>query len=361
MSTALSDDTEQRLSHLAHISQVLKRPICLTSEDALHEFAGQSSLTPVTIEDLIKSLDNEDRNMTFNPALSSQNPALLLLTSGSTRKAKAVYLSHKQILAAIHGKSAIVELPEGTAFLNWIAMDRAASLIEIHLQALYLDMDQLHVPSSDICIDPAYFIHLISRHRVSWTFAPSFFLAKLKTTLESLPARRNWDLSYLRFVVSGGESNATDVCVAVAGSLQAYGAPPNSIVPAFGMAETCAGSIFNSNSPMYDVENKLECPSVGRCMPGLEMRITERSRLVPAGIVGDLEVRGPAVFTKYFNDDEATRAAFTDDTWFKTGDRGLIDTFGYLRLTGRAKDTMIVNGMKYGSQKAKAAMEEAAI
>jgi long-chain acyl-CoA synthetase len=69
--------------------------------------------------------------------------------------------------------------------------------------------------------------------------------------------------------------------------------------------------------------------TVGRALPGTEVRIGER---------GEVLVRGPGVFKGYFKQDDATSGAFTSDGWLKTGDAGLIDPRGHLAIIDRAKD-----------------------
>lgn len=71
-----------------------------------------------------------------------------------------------------------------------------------------------------------------------------------------------------------------------------------------------------------------------------------QNETVPAGVVGNLEISGPVVFKSYFNNPTATEESFSSDGWFKTGDKGSIDETGYLTLQGRAKEAMIINGVK---------------
>jgi len=107
-------------------------------------------------------------------------------------------------------------------------------LVEIHLQALWLGVDQVHVPAADIVTSPHSFVELLSRHRVSRTFAPNFFLAKLATVLGTEDGNDDagWDLSSLKFLGSGGEANDVDTCVALSALLSQYGAPCNIITQA---------------------------------------------------------------------------------------------------------------------------------
>ena len=359
MSTPFSNNPEHRVLHIKHLSKMLKDPLCLTNMKAIDQFSGQYSLQPVAIESLgAPPAVARDRHRKIP---SSNDNALLMLTSGSTGDAKAVCLSHGQVLSAITGKSSIIRLPEDGSFLNWIGMDHVASMVEIHLQALLVGVSQVHVHATDILIDPIEFIRLIDEHRVSRTFAPNFFLARLRTALEVTGVAYGWDLSCIRYIASGGEANVTETCAAVTSHLSKYRAPERTIIPGFGMTETCAGSIFNTDCPTYDIQNHLEFASVGGCMPGIAMRITDGPKILAAGETGELEVKGAAVFKEYFNNERATVEAFTADGWFKTGDRGLIDASGCLSLAGRAKDTVIVNGVKYNPIDIELALEEAKI
>lgn len=99
----------------------------------------------------------------------------------------------------------------------------------------------------------------------------------------------------------------------------------------YGMTE-CAPII--SYAPWN--ENKLY--SCGRTAPNMEIRIDSPS---PSTIAGEVQVRGKNVFLGYYKNEEATKAAFTDDGWFKTGDMGVMDSDGFLFLRGRSKSMIL--------------------
>ncbi|PYH88927.1 acetyl-CoA synthetase-like protein [Aspergillus ellipticus CBS 707.79] len=362
ISTALSNNDSLRTAHLAHLARTLHDPLCLTRTRLAPEFSRQDAIRPLAVEalDVAKAVPLD--RIEANSGLS--DTALILLTSGSTGHAKAVCLSHGQILAAITGKMTVAPLP-GKCFMNWISLDHVAGIIEIHLLAMLARGDQVHAPGSDILTTPTRFLDLIHTHRVARTFAPNFFLGKIRATLQEMSnGSAPWDLSCLYCINSGGEANVTRTCEEVAAQLVRYGAPQNVIAPGFGMTETCAGAIFNTTFPEYDREQQLELASLGVCMPGIQMRITDGSPenvCVATGETGNLEVTGPAVFRGYFNNPTVTAECFTTDGWFKTGDRGFVDRKGYLNLMGRAKDTLIVNGVKYDPHSIELALDEARI
>ncbi|MGM3262779.1 long-chain fatty acid--CoA ligase, partial [Klebsiella pneumoniae] len=77
---------------------------------------------------------------------------------------------------------------------------------------------------------------------------------------------------------------------------------------------------------------------VGPAIPGAEVRIGEGD---------EVQLRGPHIMEGYHNLPEATSAAFTDDGWLRTGDKGSLDADGFLTITGRIKDLFKTSGGKY--------------
>ncbi|TLS25041.1 hypothetical protein PpBr36_07293 [Pyricularia pennisetigena] len=175
---------------------------------------------------------------------------------------------------------------------------------------------------------------------------------------------------------TGGEANVIEVCVAVQKMLSRYGAPENVINPSFGTTETCAGCIFNSSCPTYDVGQGLEFASLRRPMPGLSARVTAidtdhangNSHMATASVRAadpgercHLEVTGPAAFKGYFGNPEATKTAFTGNGWFRTGDLAYLDEAGNLHLKGRTKELININGVKYLPHELDSALDQAEI
>ncbi|MDE0650266.1 MAG: AMP-binding protein, partial [Gammaproteobacteria bacterium] len=85
---------------------------------------------------------------------------------------------------------------------------------------------------------------------------------------------------------------------------------------------------------------------VGVPLPGVEMRIVNEDTGKPCerGEVGELQTRGPHVFSGYWNDPDKTSRSFTSDGWFRTGDLGLRDSHGRFELKGRMTDLIITGG-----------------
>lgn len=378
LSSPFSNVEDHRRKHIRGLSTLLSLPICVTRSKSLHLFGDNHGMQLYAIESLldgtIRSNDaattqgqSDAQGQDYTKQTSSGALSMLMLTSGSTGNAKAVRLTHKQVLASVAGKSLVRSLPSDRSFLNWIGLDHVGALVEIHLHALWLGVDQVHVNAADVISSPRTFPDLLSRHRVSRSFAPNFFLARLVSEIHSLESAKDttppaWDLSSLLFLVSGGEANDVRTCLELSSLLTKYGAPPNVIAPGFGMTETCAGSIYNVDCPVYDLANGRTVASLGKCIKGIEMRVAvpgTSTELALPGEPGELQVRGAVVFEGYYRNPEATAKAFTSDGWFRTEDQTAIDMNGNLSLTGRVDDVININGVKIIAADIQMSLEQA--
>ena len=359
MSTPLSADPQQRLTHIQHLKTLLNDPICLTSEALAAKVTEFQILKIKTKESLAKEQTHTSLDVAEDS--SSSIPALML-TSGSTGNAKAVELTAHQMLTSIRGKSENWHSDSNSVFLNWIGLDHVASLVEIHMQAMLHGAQQVHVQASDLLADPTLFLRLIDKHRVNYTFAPNFFLALLEKDLVASGPDvlfHSLDLSCLRSIMSGGEANALGVANRLTARLQDLGARGQVIRLGYGLTEACAAMAYGILDPEYEAEEQHEFASIGNPITGAQMRVRTDSCEADPYEVGNLEISGPVVFRQYFNNPTATREAFTSDGWFNTGDRAYVDKHGKFNLVGRSKEILNIHGMTFAPQDIETALEKA--
>jgi cyclohexanecarboxylate-CoA ligase len=111
---------------------------------------------------------------------------------------------------------------------------------------------------------------------------------------------------------------------------------------AWGTTESCLGSLAAPGDEPAKVWG-----TDGRALRGIRLRITDSDgRTLPAGEEGHFEVHSPTMFEGYADHPEWTAAAFTRDGWFRTGDLGVMDESGYIRITGRIRDVINRGGEK---------------
>ncbi|RJE17151.1 Thioesterase domain protein, partial [Aspergillus sclerotialis] len=141
-------------SHLHHLNHLLDRPVCLTRSALRPEFPSGTGLKIAHVEDLKKAAGQDPLDVAASVAAKTADIAMLMLTSGSTDKPKAVCLTHQQIMASLTGKCAVLPVDAGSSFLNWIRLDHVGSLVEIHLHSMFAGTDQIHVEPSDFISEP---------------------------------------------------------------------------------------------------------------------------------------------------------------------------------------------------------------
>lgn len=132
----------------------------------------------------------------------------------------------------------------------------------------------------------------------------------------------------LRYLVCGGARLEPDI----EAQLEALGW---TVLVGYGLAETA--SLFTGNSL-----RERRMGSAGKPLANGEIRI----HAPDAEGIGEIELRGPAITTGYRNDPAANREAFTPDGWFRTGDVGFVDRDGFLFVTGRSKEILVLGGGK---------------
>ncbi|KAG2113448.1 atromentin synthetase [Suillus discolor] len=352
---ALSAQQTHKEGHVAHIKNLFESAIWLTSEIGAEQISTISGLDVHLLSELKASVDK------FSVApdwvaheAKPDDDAILFLTSGSTGFSKAVVHTHRTILSACRAKGQSYSLTSESRVLNWVGFDHVAGSLEMHITPLLYGASQLHVHAAAILADPLRLLRLIDEKSIELAFAPNFLLSKLTRDLEKHTDLFGcFDLSSIRRINSGGEATASKTAQAFAVMMKKFGKNPSAvsfdISPGFGMTETCAGCIYHPVD-VLTTEPAHEFLELGRHINGCEMRIVDPAddiTLRPDGESGELQVRGPMVFVRYYNNAEATTSSFVEGGWYRTGDVGIIEN-GVMRLSGRIKDTLIVHGVSYG-------------
>jgi long-chain acyl-CoA synthetase len=257
--------------------------------------------------------------------------ALLQYTGGTTGVPKAAVLSHRNLVAnALQCRAWIGTRLEagGERVLTPLPLYHIFSLTANLLVFASLGGLNVLVP------DPRDLRRLIATMRrtrvTAMTGVNTLFNALLNT-----PEFCKLDFSALKVAIGGGATIQT----AVATRWQAT--TGTALIEGYGLSE--ASPVVCINLP----DGRERAGSVGLPIPSTELSIRDdEGRPVPVGEGGEIWVRGPQVMQNYWMRPDETRKVLTEDGWLQTGDVGMLDRDGFVRILDRKKDVIIVSGFK---------------
>jgi long-chain acyl-CoA synthetase len=248
---------------------------------------------------------------------AAADPAALLYTGGTTGRAKGVLLSHENLWFAGKAGHDAGHLPEIVRGLLALPLSHAYGLL---VTVVGFHAEEQHPSVLMRWFDPAVCLELMQQHRTQITaVVPSMLQLLLAQPLE------DYDLSDLRYVVSGGSPLPTDVAEEFLRRV-----PQAEIREGYGLTETAA--LVTSTPP-----GNVRLGSVGKPAPGVEVRIDGDDE------VGEICVRSRGVMLGYWKAPELTAETIRDG-WLYTGDLGYLDADGYLHVVDRKKDLIIRGG-----------------
>jgi acyl-CoA synthetase (AMP-forming)/AMP-acid ligase II len=192
--------------------------------------------------------------------------------------------------------------------------------------------------------NPRQWLDLITTIRATFTVSPDFGYRNCVRHVRDTSAV---DLTSLKAALSGAEP----VRVSTIESFERHLGLERTICPCYGLAEaTLAVAIWPRNTPLR-ADTSGRFLSVGRPCRGVAVRIMEPrtdettgEAILGAGVEGEVCVKSPGVMKGYYNNPEATAEVLSPDGWLRTGDLGFVDDEGYLFITGRLKDVIILGG-----------------
>jgi len=254
------------------------------------------------------------------PEAEPDDIALVLHTSGSTGRPKRVPLRHRNLAASTRTIAETYELGPADVSLCLMPLFHVHGLMASTMATL-LTGGTVVVPAR---FNALTFWRIVRDYGVTWYSAVP--------TMHQLILMRKRGGEKLRFVRSCSAALTPDLME----RMEEYFAAP--VLEAYGMTEA---SHQMASNPLPPAPRK--AGAVGK---GTGVRISIRDGAgveLPGGQAGEVCIEGPGVIREYENNAEATGKSFFG-VWFRTGDQGIVDEDGYLRLTGRLKELIIRAG-----------------
>jgi acyl-CoA synthetase (AMP-forming)/AMP-acid ligase II len=261
-------------------------------------------------------------------ALSGASPSDIIFTSGTTGRPKGAVITHEQTLRAYAVWSELSGLREGDRYLIvnpfFHTFGYKAGIVACLMRGATM------IPQPVFNVDTV--LANIAAERISVLPGPP----TLHQSLLDHPSRDAYDLSALRLVVTGAAVVPLRLVERLKSELKI-----DTVLTAYGLSEA---------SGIVTMCHRGDAPSViastsGRAIADTEVRVVDATGAVAApGTPGEVLVRGFNVMQGYFEDPAATATVLDADGWLRTGDVGVLDSSGNLRITDRIKDMFIVGG-----------------
>jgi acyl-CoA synthetase (AMP-forming)/AMP-acid ligase II len=270
---------------------------------------------------------DEERARRAVEVVSPETVCDIMFTSGTTGVPKGVMSVHRQSLgvAEVWAEGASLGPEDRYAIVNpfFHGFGYKAGVLAALLSGTTI------FPVSTF--DPERLMTLIEREGITvLPGAPTIFL-----TLLQHPRRPEFDLSSLRFSIAGAASVPESLFQRMRDELGF-----STVAQAYGLTE-CV--VATQSRPDEDPAHVAQ--TTGPAVRGLEIRIADPDgNEVPAGIDGEVQIRGDNVMLGYFEDEAATRQAIDEQDWLHTGDIGRLDEHGCVKITDRMKDLFITGG-----------------
>ena len=260
---------------------------------------------------------------------SPDDVALILPTSGTTAQPKLVPLTHANICTAAHNWCRALALDASDCCLHVLPFFHVYGLIGTLLASLMAGASVVCTAGFAV---PTFFAAM-AEFRPTWYAAVPTLHQKILAHAASY--RDVIARCPLRLIRSGAAALPPHVLTDLE---RVFNAP---VLKGYGMTEA-AGQITCDPLPPH----QRKPGAVGIAIGPEVAVIDETGAMLPAGVSGEIVVRGANVIQNYENHPEATRSAFTPDGWFRTGDQGYVDADGYLFVTGRLKEIINRGGEK---------------
>lgn len=252
-------------------------------------------------------------------AVRPRDACIIVYTSGSTGQPKGAMLSHQGICLFAAGQNRIWPLSPFKV-LNYFPINHVGCVCDVSAPVLVgggciVFMEQF---------DAAESLRLMENESVTlWASVPATFQQQL-----ALPDVEAFDLSAVQLIVWEGARMAPDTILRLKATCAR-------LATNYGMTETT--SAITILEPTSDIS--LLAETVGGLFPGVEARLVDSDgREVAAGEAGEVQARSALNMLGYWNNPQATAAAFTEDGYFRTGDLAIRRPDGRLQIVGRLKE-----------------------
>jgi acyl-CoA synthetase (AMP-forming)/AMP-acid ligase II len=349
---------EQTLPRLCAIAADARPHVVLTTREILPARA----LVPALAE--IPCIAVDDLALADPPAPEStvtlQDLAILQYSSGSSGTPRGVMVTHANLMA----NEAMIEDAFGhtssTVALGWLPFQHDMGLIGYVIQPAYVGFECVIMSPLQFLKHPLRWLQEITQHRATRSGGPNFAYDMCVAAVERHgdESLAGLDLSSWELAFVGAEPVRAATLDRFATTFAKVGFRREAFYPCYGLAEATlivSGGRRDEPPTVWRDPKGPARVSCGRACIGTELAIVDRAlgARCDDGVEGEIWVSSASVAGGYFGDEQGSRetfgAALDGTNWLRTGDLGCI-VAGELYITGRAKDVVVKNGVKYAAE-----------
>jgi acyl-CoA synthetase (AMP-forming)/AMP-acid ligase II len=299
------------------------------------------------------------------PRIASADLAVVQYTSGSTMAPRGVMLTHANVLAGLSAIAVSAQMTSTDVWVQWTPPYHDLGLFGMSASVLNGGATYAISPRTFIR-RPEAFLELVAGVRGTITTGPNFSYDLLIEAARSTGVLDELDLSSWRLAFNGGEQVSASTVETFADVFAIAGVSSSAMYPVYGMAEATLAVSFPAPGSVPTVRwvdrdllgtagraawidrtdpRAVGLVCVGSAVSGLQLRVVSAGQGCGDSRLGEIQLRGPAVTSGYYRNEQASSALF-DDGWLRTGDLGFrVDDELY--VCGRAKEMIIVHGSNY--------------
>jgi len=304
------------------------------------ELAEQLPARAVFMEDLPLKRDMILSYLRGTPRVPSVQPddtAVLLYTSGTSGTPKGVCQTYKNLRSNMDACIEKAKLTGDHRFLGILPLFHSFGLTAKLLVPVRLGAMVHYMPR----FTPNAIPKTIREKNITICMMIASMFSAMLRAKSSKPA----DFKSLKYAISGGEALPPDTFERFKKRFEVE------IMQGYGMSE--AAPVVSLNMPWAHKPG-----TAGQAVPGVEVKaFDDNGKPLADGETGELWVRGDNIMPGYYHKPEESHAVLTDDGWYKTGDMGHVDDEGYISITGRKKEMIIVSGENVYPREIEAALE----
>jgi acyl-CoA synthetase (AMP-forming)/AMP-acid ligase II len=270
---------------------------------------------------------------------SADDLAFLQYTSGSTGHPRGVMLSHRNVVSTIHFMAEAAGINPDDRVVSWLPLYHDMGLIGCAFTPPLMGTPIWLLPPD--LRNPRQWVALITEIRATFTVSPDF---GYRNCVRNVRDTAGLDLASLKAALSGAEPVRPSTIEA----FESHFGLKRVIAPCYGLAEaTLAVAICRRGAPIR-LDPSRRFVSVGQPCRGVSVRILaprdEGTAERALGVEGEICVKSPGIMRGYYNNPGESAKVLMSGGWLRTGDLGLVDAEGYLYVTGRLKDLIILGG-----------------